>query len=167
MDAFCEQIVKAKRTVKDNLIVTATVIAALVLSFFAYLLGGLFIGIWVFMVIGIWYGAWYIITNTVAEYEYIMTNSELDIDIIRAKRSRKHMLSVDVKTFTVCADAQNPLFHNAAGLKTVNALSSAKDAKRYFAVFDDNGIKTCLIFSPNDSVLEAIKHHNPDKVISD
>ena len=156
MDAFCEQIIKAKRTVKDNLIVAATIFAALFLTLFAYLFCGV---LGLLLIIGIWYGAWYIITYTNAEYEYIVTNSELDIDIIRAKRSRKHMLTVDVKTFTVCADVQSPLFHNAAGLKTVNALSSDKDAKRYFAIFDDNGIKTCLIFSPNDSVLEAIEHH--------
>ena len=37
------------------------------------------------------------------EYEYILTNDELDVDKIIARERRKHLLSVDIRTFEIPA----------------------------------------------------------------
>lgn len=40
------------------------------------------------------YGGYILITNMSVEYEYIVTNGEMDIDKIIAKRRRKRLITV-------------------------------------------------------------------------
>ena len=45
------------------------------------------------------YGAYFLITNQSVEYEYAVTNDEMDVDKIIAKRKRVHLITVSTKTF--------------------------------------------------------------------
>ena len=68
-------------------------------SFLTFLSGFSFV-----FVIGVFYYAYKLIKNSSIEYEYILTNNELDIDKIIAKSARKRMLTVNFREIEICAN---------------------------------------------------------------
>ena len=91
MDSFFEQILKKKKTVAEWLLTLLVVLLALALLFvvFVFVPNLMFIAL-----VGIGYGAWWLITNQNVEYEYCVTNGDIDIDQITARRKRKRLVSV-------------------------------------------------------------------------
>ena len=88
MDAYLEQIVKHRKGYKDFMIKVA-----MIMSIFAVLAIGVIVGVMVnyyFIVIGFFlslfdiYLCWYVITGRNVEYEYTVTNNNLQIDKIMA-----------------------------------------------------------------------------------
>lgn len=51
-----------------------------------------------------WYGAYLLMSMQNIEYEYILTNSEIDIDKIMSKKARKRIASFDFKEINICAN---------------------------------------------------------------
>lgn len=91
MDSFFEQIVKKRKTVADWLLTVIVILLALVAMAAAFVFVPSF---FVILVVGIGYGAWWLITNQNVEYEYCVTNGDIDIDQITARRKRKRLVSV-------------------------------------------------------------------------
>ena len=96
MDTFFEQIVKKKKSPAEWAIMVGTLVVAVVL-----LLAMLNIPILMAMpilptiiIVGIGYGGWWLITGQNMEFEYCVTNGDIDIDLIIAKRKRKRIVSV-------------------------------------------------------------------------
>lgn len=59
-----------------------------------------FIGALAFLILcGAIYGAYWLISGMSIEYEYILTNGEIDVDKIIAQRKRKRLVTVSAKTF--------------------------------------------------------------------
>lgn len=101
-DVFVEYLVKKKKTGKDYLIQIGVVLAALVIIFLAFALSpylGAFSIISTLVIVAVIYGAYYLFTNTRVEFEYILTNGEMDIDKIIAQRKRKRLITVKCKDF--------------------------------------------------------------------
>jgi hypothetical protein len=103
--------------------------------------------------------------RTDLEYEYILTNGELDIDKIMGKRKRKRMLtSVNCRSFDVLAP-MIPKYEHEYGkvqLKRVDISSSQDATGRWFAVYvGDKGVRTLLVFEPNVKMLETLKKFVP------
>ena len=94
MDSFCEQIVKKSKGVKEWAIIIGTILLALALAFLAVLFGQYISGLLIFILVGIGYGTWWLITNQSVEYEYCVTNGDIDVDKITARRKRKRLVSV-------------------------------------------------------------------------
>jgi hypothetical protein len=90
MDTFVEQIIRKKKEPLEWLIIFGSAFAALVVSFAIFK----FISMLVPMIVLVVWGAWWIITNQNKEFEYSITNGELDIDCIIAQRRRKRLCSV-------------------------------------------------------------------------
>ena len=96
MDIFCEHIVKRKKQNIDWVLETILIIVAIYLSWIAL---GMMIYLRDFtllVIAGIWFGAIFLIRRKNIEYEYTLTNNELDIDRIFAQRSRKRITSIDL-----------------------------------------------------------------------
>lgn len=89
MDSFCEQIVQKKKGTKEWLIIVATVLLSLVIIFVAFL-----VGLWLVALLAVGWGAWWLITNQNVEFEYCVTNGDIDVDQITARRKRKRLVSV-------------------------------------------------------------------------
>ena len=93
MDTFFEQLITIKKTAKSYLACFGITVAALIIIAAAFLfLRPLFIIIAALVV----FGAYKLYAMTNIEYEYIITNSSMDIDKIIAKSSRKRILSFDL-----------------------------------------------------------------------
>jgi len=172
MDIFCEYIVKKKKETSDYLKILGVILGALILS---YLVVGLVYSFLTFLagfsfvfVIGIFYYAYKLIKNSSIEYEYILTNNELDIDKIIAKSARKRMLTVNFREIEICAnihDESKRNEYNNSTDKTILKYYGDKDSLNlYFVDFYDGNNNMRLLFEPNEKIIKGIKTVNPGKV---
>src|SRR5690554_5559375 len=102
MDVFLEKIVERKKTSKDTLISIGIVLAipvAFIVVVNIPFIGQLLRGFELIILVGLVYGAYHLIRSRNIEYEYIVTNGELDIDMIMARKKRKRIFSASSKDF--------------------------------------------------------------------
>ena len=159
MDIFCEYMVNRKRGAREIGIIAATVFAAILLSFLLVM----FLGALSFIPFcGVWFGAWWLITKTSVEYEYILTSTVLDIDKITARRSRKRILSIDLKEIAACRAIED--MTEAGGIKVIDATPIGIEDGVYGIDFDKNGARSRLLFKPNKKMLGEIKKASPSLV---
>lgn len=155
MDNYCEQIVTKKKTSAEVTKTTAAVLGSLLgvaaCMFFSIYKGILFLSI--FAAGFLWLGIW-VISNMNIEYEYIVTNNEMDIDKIIGKRKRKRMITVDLSksddigTYPPDSDVEADT--------TVHATSGLAKNAHYLLVKHKEYGKVKVIFNPNEKLREAI-----------
>ena len=150
MDIFTEQIVKRKFTGKDWLIAFGLVLAAFPLT-------GLPM-IPLIVILGSIYGVYWLISSRNLEYEYSVTNGDLTVDKIINKRSRKRLVSFDVR------DAEEMGKYDATRLaqrEVDKTLMAAEDETAentwYIMARTPKYGKMVLVFTPNEKVLDGIK----------
>ena len=99
MDTFVEQIVAKRKGGKEYAIIFGSLIAALLILAALWLFLLFFIGIFFVLLLtaGIGWLLWYLITMQNVEFEYSVTNGDIDIDQITAQRKRKRIVSVSGK----------------------------------------------------------------------
>lgn len=100
MDRFSEQLVTKQATGKDMFLRGLYIAAAMLLvGVFIFFLGAF--GLWVFALVFsaavVWALVW-LLQGTSVEYEYIVTNDDLDIDKIIGRRKRKRLITVSLRT---------------------------------------------------------------------
>lgn len=166
MDIFCEYIVKKKFEALDVLKLFGIVIAAIALSFIALIIGLSFdLGIGFALVAIVFYLAYLLAKFIYTEFEYALTNNELDIDKILGKSRRKRVITVDFKTVEICASINDEKykseFNNTGAIaKTIN-VTGKSDYDIYFVDFPAEAGKTRLLFQPTDKMKDALKLINP------
>ncbi len=97
MDNFCEQLVEKRRTGADNAKMILTSLG-LILGASLCMFGAMIFGLTILIVVAVGLlalGVW-LISGMNVEYEYIVTNNELDIDKIIGRRKRKRMITLDL-----------------------------------------------------------------------
>lgn len=173
MDIVLEYIIKKKNTSKDNALIIGTILAALILTqaILTISLKVLNLGTFGFIVIAaIWFGVYWLLTMRSKEFEYSITNGELDIDMIIARRKRKHLLSVKTRQFELCANVHDPAFQQALNEKkpanSIIMAASEKNAPRTYFVdlIAHDGKPYRLFFEPTSKMLEAFSKYNPQNV---
>ncbi len=121
-------------------------------------------GVGLLLIVGCWYFGIKLIKSRNVEYEYILTNYELDIDKIMARSTRKRLLTVDFRKIERCASIKEPEFENQAGKKIKNYAGDISGERVYFIDFYEEGELVRVIFQPSRSMLEAVKELNPRQV---
>ncbi|MEE1077185.1 MAG: hypothetical protein UHY68_08005 [Acutalibacteraceae bacterium] len=164
MDAYTEQIIKHKKTYRDFLIKLA-----MIMSIFAVLSLGLILGIYVnfyFMFIGVAcatydiYLCHRVITGLDVEYEYQVTNNNLQIDKIMSKRRRKSILSIDIKKIEGFDKISDNRLNADRCDKVMQLGTYDDDPSQYRFIVQTNKYgKIMVVFAPNQKVLNAIKLH--------
>lgn len=163
MDVFIEQLVSKRRKTTDILlkfgIGFGAVLLALVAFYFLTVFG---LGMISIVIAGVLiYIGFYFITAMDVEYEYIVTNGEIDIDKIAAKRKRKRLLSVKVNTFEKFGEFSTA--PPTTGLTVIDA--SGNEFAQYYADFRHTKYGNArLIFSPDERTLTAIKPFVPRSI---
>ncbi len=154
MDTFKEQIIKIKGNVKTVMLQALIWVAALFLTTLVFMfLGqlGILIGFLFF------YGAWHLSQRFSIEYEYILTNGDLDIDKIMAQRTRKRLCTIK------CADIES-MGKYAPGMplgKDALICCNADDEAYFLRARDSKGNAVCIVIAPNDKMKAAIKTYVP------
>ncbi len=163
MDIFVEQIVKKASSGKDLalkilIIAGAVVLAAACIFVFLFIIP--FPGLGLLLMFGICYGSYFLLTNLDCEYEYIVTNGEIDIDKIIAKRKRVRLITAKAPTFEAFGeytDSSPDAAESVTVVKAVGENESGADAKNYYADFKHAAAGNVrLIFTPEERVVEAI-----------
>ena len=165
MDIFLEKIVKKKKTILDFAIVGGIILLSLLLLL--VMLSFRFLSSLVpLLVAGIGYIAYMFIRNRNIEYEYIVTNGDLDIDMIIAQRKRKRIFSGACKDFEMIAKLTSGKYdHNYQNNKDrIVAVSSMDSSDVYFISINKDGKKTLVFFEPHAKMVESFKKYIPLKV---
>lgn len=186
MDVFMEYLIKRKRSAKDNVIVALLIVAALMVSLVLFIalfimslslagaqeqasqFSSLFLGLGLLLIAGVWYGAYILINRRSIEYEYILTNSEMDIDKIMAKKGRKRMISFDFKEAEIVAnindDMHNSAYKNSQDIKLQDFTGNKDNGNVYFVDISVEGERTRVLFQPTSRMMESIRKFNPSRV---
>lgn len=177
-DVYLEYLIKKKKDGKQIAIVAVVSVLAAVISlalfYFMFALayassmagapfGSFIFGIGLVLVAFAWYGAYLVITMQNIEFEYILTNSELDIDKILSKKGRKSFASFDFKDVTVCAsidDEAHAHEYNTLIDKTYDAVGDYSRGGVYFADYTENGDRIRVLFQPTYKMISTAKRFN-------
>lgn len=158
MDRFAEQLIaklpdrtdyfKRGLILAGEILVLALLILLTLWSQYSVLLFALVAGagsLW--LVKFLWEG-----TNT--EYEYIVTNDDLDIDKIIGKRKRRRMITVGLKTVTEFAPYLNET--DVPADVTVVAHDGTGEDLWYLSAQSENYGTLLILFNPNEAVKENL-----------
>lgn len=163
MDIFLEKIVARRKGMQDRLFNIGIVAVCIIGSFFAINYVGGFGPIVAAVMI---YGAFYLTKSRNVEFEYAVTNGDLDIDRIVAQRSRKRIFSSHCKEFEIVAkvrsDHYNRDVQNIA--KKIEAISSMDSPDIYFATLNYKGERTVIFFEPDKRMLDNFRIFIPRKI---
>lgn len=165
MDTFVEQLVKKKKSAGQILAIIGIVVAAVFLLAVSILFIGVVGAFAAFIIIGVFYGAWYLLTAQNIEYEYCVTNGDIDIDRIIAQRKRQRIVSVSGKKVE---SAGRYLPEQWAGRQVdrtvIAAPSDHEDNLYYFTYHSKKRGHTLVVFQPDDRVKDSFYEGLPKLV---
>jgi len=170
MDAFVEKIVARKKKAADYAYAFGVVLASFAAAFAVMALGGslapAFMPFWLLLAMGALYLGFRLQQRIQVEYEYILTNDQLDVDKIVARRKRTRVFSADVRQFEsvglVRGQGYGP--HVAAGAATLFCGSEMGAEGLWFATLPYKGRKTVLYFEPDARMVDCFKRFIPKKI---
>lgn len=170
-DIYIEHMVKKKFDTKDKMICAALATLALVLTFVLFFVSVAVIPalstIVMLLIVAMWYGCYILICRRMLEFEYLLTNSEMDIDKIIAKRRRKRVMSLDFKEADLIACVKDPAHNRVLETNSKLIVDYSGDSELYDVYFADitvNGERNIVLFRPTEKMLEGIRRFNPRNV---
>jgi len=165
MDTFIEKIIVRKKTAKDYLMIVGALLGGLIL-FFALQLVSFLRPFFIIVAAAIVYFIYQVVIGRNIEYEYIVTNGDLDIDMIIAQRRRKRIFSANCKDFDIVAKLKGGYNDRRVSdvSKKIEAVSSIDSDDVYFATLMYKGERTAVLFEPDDRMLKSFKIFIPRKV---
>ena len=167
MDIFVEQIVAKKKETKEKIFIIGVALLLLVLmvvSFFA--LGGIgLFSVALLLWVALAYGAWWLITSQNLEFEYSITNGDIDIDRIVARRKRARIVSVRGQKIEQAGKYDAAQMQNRPFDRVVMAASSQNaQGLYYFTYHSKKSGSTIVVFEPDERVKEAFYKSLPKLV---
>lgn len=163
MDTFSEELVIKKNDRKDIAKLVLYLLAIFSAPALFLLLGSLVNPYFVIVAICAFffaiYGSYYLVTGLYREFEYAVTNSNITIDKVIAKRNRKRVISVDIKRFNTLRKYKESDVAKKKYKKIFNASITADGDDVYAAELhlDKFGGECLLLFSPSEKTLEAMR----------
>ncbi|QAT50009.1 hypothetical protein EQM14_09620 [Caproiciproducens sp. NJN-50] len=155
MDIFIEQLVKKKSGPRDYLFFTGIVLIGALVVFLSILF---LPSLAIFVLAAVCCGAYLLITSRNLEFEYSVTNGDLTIDRIIAKRKRRRMISVDARTVEKMGkyDPQKLRSKNFDARIFSSETEKGTDAWYLCAHHFERG-NVLIVFSPNEKILNSIR----------
>ncbi len=165
-EVFKEYLIKQKKSPKDVMAQMGLVTGAAILSIALFILGGDFIG--PLLIVGIIFGTGFLFNKFSREYEYILTNNELDIDVIYNRNARKRVITFDMKKINLMASIADERYTNEInrpGMKVINASDNENKENTYAIITDTEKNGLCkILITPNDTLLDELYKQAPNKV---
>jgi hypothetical protein len=157
-DIFKEQLVKRRPNIKTAVAKAALVSAAIFLMMFVLLIEALnlfFPLLWAVII----FGTYFLFRRLNIEYEYMLTNNELDIDIIYGKSRRKRIFTASVRDFEAFRKVGTPEMEHSFSGATARADYSGGPGGHialHEFLIPHGGKRMRIIFEPNDELLSSI-----------
>jgi len=163
LDTFGEQLVKKTTTGADWAkrigIAVLGLVLATVLMWLSFFTGFMILTM---LAVGALFGLVWLLTGMSYEYEYILTNDDLDIDKITGKRKRKRLITLKMNTVEEFGIYDGSNGTNADA--TVIASDGTNINAYYLIAKHKTHGRTMLIFSPDARMVEMILTTLPYKV---
>lgn len=161
---FKEYLIKQNKSPKDVAAQVGIVAGAIVLTLILLSIGGSLIG--PILIVGIIFGAAFLFSKFSREYEYILTNNELDIDVIYNRSKRKRVTTIDMKKIEIMASIEDASHKGdlEKGTKTINASDNSNGANTYAIIGQTQFGLTKVLITPNDEFLKELHRQAPNKV---
>ena len=186
-DIFLEHLVQKKKTSVDNIrticIITGGVVISLGMLALIFVLAMAFSSpdgsgggarqivftVGLLLIAAVWYLIIYLLNSFKVEYEYIVTNNELDIDKVLAKKGRKHLVTVDIHNAELMARIDDPEFNSVyknppEGVKVLNYSAMSDTGFTYFIDCTVDEKHAIVLFQPTQKMVEALWRYNPRAV---
>lgn len=170
MVTYHEYIVKRKKTPKDYLVCVGTPLIGLIV---AYILTGVLFMIPAvsFLVPAMWAGVIWLSVRLIGsrniEFEYLLTDCDLDVDKIINKNRRKRVISTYRKEIIAMAPkGSDKLPSNWESLTKIDATSSPDD-EGVFVLVVQQDVQKAVLFQPTEKMIETMVMRNPRKVFKD
>ncbi len=165
MDTFVEQLVKKKKSTGQILAIIGIVLAAVLLLAVSIVFISIVGAFAAFIIAGVFYGAWYLLTAQNIEYEYCVTNGDIDIDRIVAQRKRRRIVSVSGKKIESAGRYVPEKWAGRPMDRTVIAApSDREDNLYYFTYHSKKRGHTLVVFQPDDRVKDSFYEGLPKLV---
>ncbi len=155
MDNFAEYLVKKQPDSNDRMKKAGIWVLLILLSAISVYFALMITPFILFITAAIIYGGYYLLTGLNVEYEYAVTNNELDVDKIIAQRKRTHLITVDIGSFEAFGELTEEVEDKPNA--TLVLCSDNRGEGEYYAdlVTEDYG-ETRIVFTPNDKVTDAV-----------
>lgn len=168
-DIFIEYLVKKQKTPATLLMKVLIVLAALIVVFAALMFGGAlgaFSIVAPLLAVGACYGAYYLITSMNVEYEYSVTNGELDVDQITAQRKRKRLVTVNCREVEAFGHYKAGEHQGKSYQTRVMACDHPDNPELWYAVvrLKQSG-QTLVVFNANQKMLDGMKPFLPRPIM--
>ena len=170
MDTFMEYMIKAKKTraqIARQILISFISTLVLILATLIFLVVAIkfpaILTIWPMLMAVVIFFAYKLIIAYDVEYEYILTNGELDVDKITNRKKRKRLITVHAKTFTAfyVADKKDFSDKEKEFSRVIDATVHSSSHTDYCAEFFKNGQKIKLIFNPTQKMIDIFKVFAP------
>ena len=160
MDHYNEQMIRKQTETKDVILRVLIAVATVLLIFVSAAATYMFKATPLILVaFGVCYVSYIMFSNTFIEYEYIVTNNDLDIDRISGKRKRKRLVTVKLNTVKQWGE------YTGNEGKDVSATVMASDASGYdawYLIADHSKYgKLMVILTPSQQTLTNINFGVP------
>ena len=163
MDTFTEELVVKQNTQKDIAKLVVYLLGIFTVPAIFILLGvtvnAYFIIVAICAAFFAIYGSYYLVTGLYKEFEYAVTNSNITVDKVIAKRNRKRVISVDIKRFNSLKKFKDSDFAKKDYRKIFKASITPDGDDVYGAEMhlEKFGGECLLLFSPGEKTLDAMK----------
>ena len=164
--AYKEYMVKRKKGAKEILLSILIYIAAAILALASVVLLDSLGGIDLLIAVGFLYGGHWLSAKFNREFEYIITEDYVDIDVIYNASRRRRVISFSMKEVQFIASVKSDEFKNYSNgeYKVIDATTGRKNANVYFAAVEKNG-KFLVKFEPPVTALQELRKYAPSKVV--
>ncbi|NLM73194.1 MAG: hypothetical protein GX184_04080 [Clostridiaceae bacterium] len=154
MDMFIEKIVKRKKSAADILLIALIILVCVVASYFLFLYIPTFSSLFVVLLI---YAGYYLISIRNVEFEYAVTNGDIDIDTIINQRKRKRLFSGNVKDFEVMARVKSDKYTtHIRECKNVKDFTSHDEKADVWFIYLNQGEPSVILFEPDSKMVDTL-----------
>lgn len=161
MDVFAEQLVKKSGGTKSLSLKVLIVFAIILVIAIAFTLSPIFArfsSIIILIAAAAIYGGYQLLSYTNVEYEYSVTNGEIDIDKILGQKKRTRLTTIKCKEIEEIGVYKDSEHRNKKYDRVIDASQNAYDQNNtFYILYRTSTGSTILIFSPNDKIKDAIR----------
>jgi len=156
-DVFKEQMVKQATTMKANLVKAGAIVLTVIIFFVCFSIQSLQT-FFPFILLAVGFGDYLLFGMFNCEFEYILTNGDLDVDVIYGKSRRKRVFTGDLKSVEIMCHVDDMGYE--AVFKTAVVKKDCSDGKpsknTYKFVAPCKGKMMAITFTPNDEMLKLM-----------
>ena len=161
MDEFTEQLIKKKKGAREWGIMGAALLGGIVLLYL-FLIFPPLASMLPLAIVGVAVGFWFVISQQNIEYEYCITNGDIDVDEIIAQRKRRRIVSVrGAKLQAIMPYTADCLAGKKVDRFVMAAPSLAEPGNWVFTYTSKKSGFTAVVFQPNAKVLRMIYAGQP------